>query len=92
MLIEQQKPESQFQKPPPPDPPPISQSDTTANVFPSSSESVCYVHLLKNMEENMPVQLKCQLQDFFVHHGILWQEISTELCKTFKTKLSSTQP
>lgn len=37
MLIEQQKPEPQFDKPPPPAPPPTSQSDTVETDSPSSS-------------------------------------------------------
>lgn len=94
MLIEQQKPEPQFDKPPPPAPPPTSQSDTAETDSPSSSESVGYVHVWKDKEEDMLVHLRHERQDLFLksrNHGVLWQEISKELSQTFKTKITSTQ-
>ncbi|XP_062598586.1 uncharacterized protein LOC134260015 [Saccostrea cucullata] len=114
MLIENQKPVPQFQRPPPPAPPPSSQSEetdfpstsesahstsesvpSTPESAPSTSESVPgYVHVWKDKEEDMLVHLRHERQDLFLktrNHGILWQEISNELSKVFKTKISCTQ-
>lgn len=94
MLIEHQKPPPQYETPPPPAPPPTSQSDTAETDYTSSSESTGCLHVWKEKEEDMLVHLRHERQDLFLktrNHSTLWQEISEELCKTFKTKISSTQ-
>ena len=94
MLIEHQKPPPQYETPPPPAPPPTSQSDTAETDYTSSSESTGCLHVWKEKEEDMLVHLRHERQDLFLktrNHSTLWQEISEELCRTFKTKISSTQ-
>lgn len=94
MLIEHQKPPPQYETPPPPAPPTTSQSDTAETDSTSSSESTGCLHVWKEKEEDMLVHLRHERQDLFLktrNHSTLWQEISEELCKTFKTKISSTQ-
>ncbi|XP_062575314.1 uncharacterized protein LOC134237229 isoform X2 [Saccostrea cucullata] len=82
MLIENQKPVPQFQRPPPPAPPPSSQSEetdfpSTSESVPSTSESVPstsesapstsgYVHVWNEKEEDMLVHLRHERQDLFL--------------------------